>query len=62
MPTPEPRKISVFIASPGDVAAERLVFKSTIEDLNQGFGRGADVVFVPVEWEDQLAESGRRVQ
>lgn len=56
------RQIPVFIASPNDVAAEREVFKETIDQLNNGFGRGAQVEFVPVEWEDQLAETGRRVQ
>lgn len=56
------RSIPVFIASPNDVAAEREVFKETIAELNKGFGRGAQVEFVPVEWEDQLAETGRRVQ
>jgi len=56
------RSIPVFIASPNDVAAEREVFKETIAQLNKGFGRGAQVEFLPVEWEDQLAETGRRVQ
>jgi Domain of unknown function (DUF4062) len=56
------RRIPIFIASPNDVSAERRVFKETIVGLNKGFARGARVEFVPVEWEDQLAETGRRVQ
>jgi hypothetical protein len=58
----EPRQISVFIASPGDLAPERKVFKDTIDDLNSGFADGAGVKFVPIGWEDVLAETGRRTQ
>ena len=58
----EPRQISVFIASPGDLAPERKVFKDTIDDLNAGFADGAGVEFVPIGWEDVLAETGRRTQ
>ena len=48
------REIKVFIASPGDLAVERRAFKNTIDSLNNGFGRGADVTFVPLGWEDAL--------
>jgi len=58
----EPRQISVFIASPGDLAPERKIFKDTIDTLNAGFADGAEVRFVPVGWEDILAETGRRTQ
>lgn len=56
------RTIKVFIASPGDLAVERRAFKDTIDDLNNGFGRGADVEFVPLGWEDAFSTVGRRSQ
>lgn len=56
------RTVKVFIASPGDLAVERRAFKDTIELLNKGFGDGARVEFVPLGWEDTLAQTGRRVQ
>jgi len=56
------RKISVFIASPGDLSAERKMFKDTINQLNVGFGDGADIEFEPMVWEDTLASTGRRNQ
>ena len=57
-----PRTIQVFIASPSDLAIERRAFKDTIDELNKGFGRGADVTFVPLGWEDALSQVGRRSQ
>jgi len=57
-----PKPISVFIASPGDLAPERKIFKDTIDALNAGFADGAGVTFFPVGWEDVLAETGRRTQ
>lgn len=60
--TKQPRDISVFIASPGDLAPERSVFKEIIDTLNSGFGDGAGVQFVPLGWEDILATTGRRAQ
>jgi hypothetical protein len=57
-----PRTVKVFIASPNDLAIERRVFKDTIDELNRGFGRGADVTFVPLGWEDALSQVGRRSQ
>jgi tetratricopeptide (TPR) repeat protein len=56
------RKISVFIASPGDLSAERRLFRDAIHQLNVGFGDGADVEFEPLGWEDTLASTGRRNQ
>lgn len=56
------RQISVFIASPSDLASERKAFKETVEELNKGFGDGAGVEFRPYGWEDENAETGRRVQ
>jgi tetratricopeptide (TPR) repeat protein len=56
------KTISVFIASPGDLAEERAKFKESIEELNNGFGIGADVEFDPLGWEDTLALAGRRNQ
>jgi hypothetical protein len=57
-----PEEISVFIASPGDLAPERKVFKDTIDSLNGGFADGAGVRFIPLGWEDVLAETGLRTQ
>ena len=54
------RIIKVFIASPGDLAVERRAFKDTIDALNAGFGRGAEVEFEPLGWEDVLSQVGRR--
>lgn len=54
--------IHVFIASPGDLAEERAEFKEVIDHLNDGFGIGADVEFIPLGWEDTLALTGRRNQ
>jgi hypothetical protein len=56
------RKISVFIASPNDLFKERECFKNTLEQMNSGFGDGANVEFVPLGWEDTLAFVGRRNQ
>ncbi|MHC4569963.1 MAG: tetratricopeptide repeat protein, partial [Planctomycetota bacterium] len=56
------RKISVFIASPGDLSTERRRFKDAIHQLNVGFGDGAGVEFEPLGWEDTLASTGRRNQ
>jgi hypothetical protein len=52
----------VFIASPGDLAPERKIFKDRIDQLNAGFADGAGVTFIPVAWEEVLAQTGRRTQ
>src|SRR5438034_10138061 len=57
-----PRIIKVFIASPGDLTIERRAFKDIIDELNAGFGRGADGQFEPLGWEDALSQVGRRSQ
>jgi tetratricopeptide (TPR) repeat protein len=57
-----PRVVKVFIASPGDLAVERRAFKEVIDALNTGFGRGADLSFEPLGWEDALSQVGRRSQ
>lgn len=56
------RNISVFIASPGDLAAERKQFRAAIQQLNARFADGANVIFEPLGWEDILALTGRRNQ
>jgi tetratricopeptide (TPR) repeat protein len=56
------RVIKVFIASPGDLVIERRAFKDTVDELNKGFGRGANVVFEPLGWEDALSQVARRSQ
>jgi hypothetical protein len=60
--TKKKKEISVFLASPGDLAPERQVFKSTIDKINEGFGAGANVKFNGYGWEDEYATTGRRVQ
>jgi hypothetical protein len=56
------RTISVFIASPGDLSSEREYFKKAINQLNVGFGDGANVEYKPLGWENTLAVTGRRNQ
>ncbi|PCJ46187.1 MAG: hypothetical protein COA74_14130 [Gammaproteobacteria bacterium] len=56
------RRISVFIASPGDLSKERELFRKTSELLNLGFGDGANIEFEPLGWEGTLASTGRRNQ
>lgn len=56
------RKISVFIASPGDLSVERQLFRDVIGQLNIGFGDGANIEFEALGWEDTLASTGRRNQ
>ena len=59
---PDKRNISVFIASPGDLTAERKRFRNAINQLNAGFADGANVEFEALGWEDTLASTGRRNQ
>ena len=56
------RKISVFIAAPGDLSRERKIFRDTIDSLNKGFGDGANISIDALGWEDTLASTGRRSQ
>jgi tetratricopeptide (TPR) repeat protein len=56
------RQVSVFIAAPSDLATERQAFRETVDRLNEGFGDGAGMRFVPLGWEDALATTGRRPQ
>ncbi|WP_052326061.1 tetratricopeptide repeat protein [Pectobacterium brasiliense] len=56
------RQISVFIASPGDLYNERNHFRDVIDQLNVGFGDGANIEFKALGWEDTLASTGRRNQ
>ena len=56
------RKVSVFIASPGDLSKERNHLKKIIHQLNVGFGDGANVEFEALGWEATLASTGRRIQ
>ncbi|MEM6884477.1 MAG: tetratricopeptide repeat protein, partial [Verrucomicrobiota bacterium] len=55
-------EIKVFIASPGDLSAERRVFREAIDQLNVGFGDGANIKYKALGWEDTLASTGRRSQ
>jgi len=56
------KKISVFIASPNDLSSERGFFRDAINQLNVGFGDGANVEYEALGWEDTLASTGRRSQ
>jgi len=56
------KEFRVFIASPGDLSPERKVFRDTIETMNNGYGEGARVKFIPYGWEDELSTTGLRVQ
>ena len=58
----EKRNIATFIASPGDLAEERRLFREVIDKLNKGFGDGAGVTFEALGWEDTLSTVGRRPQ
>lgn len=55
-------KISVFIASPGDVPEERQLIRDITTDLNKDFGDGANVEFEAVGWEDLYPHVNMRVQ
>jgi tetratricopeptide (TPR) repeat protein len=57
-----PKKIEVFIASPGDLAPEREAFRDVCLTLNSGFGTESGVVFEPTGWEALLSSVGRRNQ
>jgi hypothetical protein len=57
-----PRLIKVFIASPGDLVPERKALKNVVDKLNSGFGRGANVRFELLGWEDVLSQVGQRSQ
>jgi tetratricopeptide (TPR) repeat protein len=54
---PDVRTIHVFIASPGDLPVERRGFKDVIDDLNSGFGDGAGVKFVPLEYIEEVRKA-----
>ena len=56
------REIKVFIASPNDLPAERQAFRDVCDELNRGFGEGADCRFIPLGWENTLSSVGRRSQ
>ena len=58
----EKRLIRVFIASPGGLEAERRAFGECVDELNAGFGEGADIEFKALGWENTLASTGRRSQ
>lgn len=62
MDTSMKKEIRVFIASPGDLTEERKKFRETIQCLNDGFGDGANVEYMPLGWEEVLASTGRRPQ
>lgn len=60
--TGQKRIIRVFIASPGGLEDLRREFKRLIDQLNAGFGDGANVIFEALGWENTVSPVGRRVQ
>ncbi len=44
-------KLTVFLASPGDVQAEREAMRAVIEDLNRTVGRDKNIIFDVVGWD-----------
>ena len=56
------KNISVFIACPEELAAERKWFRTAIDQLNAGFAHGANVRFEPLGWEGASAVPARRSQ
>lgn len=56
------KKISVFIASPGDLLEERKEIRSVIEVLNSSFSERENVKFEAEGWEDCFSSTGVRNQ
>src|SRR5690349_19921971 len=56
------RKVRIFIASPGDVAAERDRLRKVIEELDHMLGDQLSVVLRPLDWHDLPPEMGRPQQ
>jgi hypothetical protein len=48
------RKVRIFLASPGDVAAERKAVARVVDDLNVGFASARDTVLELVRWETHV--------
>jgi hypothetical protein len=48
------RKVRIFLASPGDVAAERKSVGQVVDDLNVGFASARDTVLELVRWETHV--------
>jgi diguanylate cyclase (GGDEF)-like protein len=44
-------KLSIFIASPGDVTEERECLKRVVEELNQGVAKANNLILEAVRWE-----------
>jgi hypothetical protein len=53
------RLIKVFIASPGDLIAERQSAHEVVKEINAIFGRNFDVEIDLLGWEDTLPGMGR---
>ncbi|MCG8408567.1 MAG: tetratricopeptide repeat protein [Phycisphaerales bacterium] len=59
----DPKKqYKVFIASPGDLDAERRAFKEVIDEMNDGFAEAADASLEPLAWELSYSVVGRPPQ
>jgi tetratricopeptide (TPR) repeat protein len=56
------RRVRLFFASPGDLAAERQELRRRLREFNSGFGEGARIEFIPFGWEDAPSTVGPRPQ
>jgi hypothetical protein len=51
--------IQVFVASPGDLGEERMVFRSVVDEVNKIKARSLGYSIEPLGWEDTLPGKGR---
>ncbi len=49
----------IFIASPGDLVAERRALKDEVDEINDIFARGTDIRIELLGWEDTIPGVGR---
>ncbi len=53
------RVIKIFIASPGDVQAERTIFRDIVNEVNEIKANSLEIALKPLGWEDTLPGKGR---
>jgi len=53
------QRVPVFIASPGDLTAEREIFPKVIEKVNRMKAKSKGILLEAVGWEDTLPGKGR---
>ena len=59
LPNDTRKVIRVFIASPGDLGAERRLFREIISEVNRLKAHGMGIQLEPLGWEDTLPGVGR---